>query len=184
MNATRQQITDLIGQGLSNAAIARQLRCDSHRVGAIRRDLGVPNVPQQPLTIEQKWAARTREIEGGHLEWTGGRQTTSGTPVVGYRGKQYTAAAIAFRIRTGRDPVGYVYAECGHHQCIAPEHVDDEAGRIRTREQLRYLQGGQERPEKCVHGHDQAQHGRYGPGGVSYCEACKADKRRAAKAVA
>jgi hypothetical protein len=179
VNATREQITELLTQGLSNTTIATQLRCDRHRVGDIRRSLDLPNVAAQPLTLEQKWETNARPVDGGHLEWTGCRQTPSGTPVLGYRGAAYTATRIAFRIKHGRDPQGYAYAECGFEHCIAPDHVDDEAGRARTREQLRYLTGGTERPQRCVHGHDQADHGRYGPNGVAYCEACKIERKRA-----
>lgn len=177
-NATSQQITELLHQGLTNAAIVRELHCDVHRVARIRHQLGIANVPIQPLTLEQKWAARTRPVEGGHLEWTGERQSTSGTPVLRYREKSYSPAAVAFRIRHGRDPQGYTYAECGLHHCVDPDHVDDEPGRARTREQLRYLTGGGERPARCVHGHDQAEHGRYEPDGTAYCEACKRERKR------
>jgi hypothetical protein len=177
-NATRGQITELLGQGLSNTAIAAQLHCDKVRVARIRAELGLPNVAVQPLTLEEKWAARTRPIDGGHLEWLGEHVGKSGTPVMRYREASYTATGIAFRIRTGRDPVGYAIAECGHHHCVAPAHVEDDPGRQKAREQLRYLTGGQQRPERCVHGHDQAVHGRYSPTGTAYCGACNHDRKR------
>ncbi|MEU0808748.1 hypothetical protein [Streptomyces sp. NPDC005970] len=180
-NATREQITELLHKGLSNTAIGRQLHCDRHRVGDIRRELGLANLPCQPLTLEEKWAANTRPVEGGHVEWTGERESTSGTPVMRYGGKSYSPAAIAFRQRTGRHPVGQVFAECGFKHCIAPDHVDDEPGRIRTREQLRYLTGGRKRKPYCPHGHDQAEHGRYEADGRAYCAACKRDRKRAGR---
>ncbi|WP_051765120.1 hypothetical protein [Streptomyces sp. NRRL F-5135] len=177
--AAREQIEQLLREGGSNSGIARQLRCDKARVAAIRRDLGIPNLPAQPLTLQEKWRARTRPTaEGGHLEWTGERQSTSGTPVMRYSGQTFTAAAIAFRLRTGRDPQGHVRAECGHHQCVAPAHLDDTAARMQTREQLRYLTGRGERKPTCIHGHDQAEHGRYETDGIAYCEACKRDQRQ------
>ncbi|MEU5426912.1 hypothetical protein AB0H73_15090 [Streptomyces olivoreticuli] len=179
MNATRDQITELLREGLSNTAIAQRLRCDRHRVADIRRSLRMPNVPAQPLTLEEKWAALTRPIDGGHLEWTGER-AASGTPVLRYWPKSYSAAAIAFRIKYGREPEGYVRAECGLTQCVAPDHVDDTAARMRTREQVRYLKGGSARPAMCRHGHDQAEHGRYEADGRVYCEACKVLQRRRA----
>lgn len=183
MNATREQIIELLQENLSNAEIARRLRCDKHRVGDIRRELRIPNRPMQPLSLEKKWATKTRPVGDGHLEWTGSRQKPSGTPTLVYKGKTYTAAAIAFRIKTGREPQGYAYAECGLQHCIAPDHVDDEAGRAQVREQLRYLTGGQERSPACKAGHDQAAHGRYSPAGVAYCHACHlASKRRRAAA--
>jgi hypothetical protein len=169
---------------LSNAAIARQLRADRHLVGDIRRALGLPRAPLQPLTLEEKWEKYTRPVDGGHLEWTGERQRTSGTPVMRYREQIHTAARIAFRIRYGRDPQGHTFADCGMRHCVAPDHVQDEPGRIRLREQLRYLTGKKARPGKCRHGHDQAVHGRYETDGRSYCEACKASAKRGPQAVA
>lgn len=180
MIATRAEIIALIQQGKSNTTIARELRCDKSRAARVRKELGLPNVVRQPLTLEEKWAARTRPVDGGHLEWLGEHVGKSGTPVMRYKEKSFTAAAIAFRIRTGRDPDGYVMAECSLKHCVAPAHVEDEPGRQRAREQLRYLQGGQQRRERCPQGHDQAEHGRYTPDGQrSYCEACKAERRQA-----
>jgi hypothetical protein len=94
-------------------------------------------------------------------------------------GEVHSPAGIAFRIRHGRDPVGYVYAECGVEHCVAPDCVDDEAGRARTREQFRYFTGGQERKERCVHGHDQVESGRYESDGTAYCEECKRLRKQA-----
>lgn len=173
MIASRQEIVALIQQGKSNSSISRELHCDKGRAARIRRELGLPNAALQPLTLEEKWAARTRPLKGGHLEWLGEHVGSAGTPVMRYREKSYTAAAIAFRIRTGRDPQGYAIAECGHRHCVAPDHVEDEPGRARAREQLRYLKGGQKRAERCRRGHDQAVHGRYTPTGVAYCRVCK-----------
>lgn len=179
---TVEQITALLRQRLSDAEVARRLGCDRHRVGQVRRALGLPPVPLQPLTLEQKWGARTRPVEGGHLEWTGERQSTSGTPVLRYREKAYTAARIAFRIRYGREPVGYCAAECGRQHCVAPDHVEDEPGRARVREQLRYLEGRRQRANWCVQGHDQSEHGKWSPDGGAYCGACARERRRSGKA--
>ncbi|MGW7196625.1 hypothetical protein [Streptomyces chryseus] len=177
MNATRADIVTLLREGRSNSAIARELRCDKHRVADIRRDLGIPNVEVQPLSLEEKWRTKVHPVEGGHLEWRGGRQTASGTPVLRYKEQLHTAAAVAFRIRYGRDPEGYVFAECGFNHCVAPDHVDDAAARRRTREQLRYLSGKGARPDVCAHGHDQAVEGRYTSDGRAYCEECKREAK-------
>lgn len=178
MIATRQEIVALIQQGKSNSAIARELHCDKARAARIRTELGLPNAARQPLTLEEKWAARTRPLDGGHLEWLGEHVGRSGTPVMRYREASYTATGIAFRIRTGRDPVGYAIAECDRHHCVAPAHVEDDPGRQQAREQLRYLTGGQQRHERCAHGHDQTKHGRYSPTGTAYCGACKHNRKR------
>lgn len=90
-------------------------------------------------TSHTKPALRTRPKPGGHLEWTGERATGSRTPVLHYKGKVHSAAAIAFRQRTGRDPIGYARAECGLLHCVAPEHIDDTATRLRDRQALRDL---------------------------------------------
>ncbi|WP_405676874.1 hypothetical protein OG292_19715 [Streptomyces sp. NBC_01511] len=178
-NTTEAQIAALLRRGMSNNGIVQQLHCCKNRVARIRRRLGIPNVPAQPLTLEQKWAASTKPVDGGHLAWTGSRQSTSRTPVMRYGDRMLTAAGIAFRIRTGREPQGYVYAECGFNHCVAPAHVDDEAARRKTREVLRYLSGRGERPAKCGRGHDQAVDGLLTPDGRSYCGGCKRERRSA-----
>lgn len=179
-NATRTDILALLAEGHSNRRIARELRCDKNRVARIRAEYDLPaHVPtRQARTLEQKWAALTRPLDGGHLEWLGQRGASSNTPVMKYKDRTYSAAGIAFRQRTGREPVGQVYAECGVTHCIAPAHVDDQPGRLRTREQLRYIKGFRARKPVCVHGHDQAVWGRYEPDGDAYCDACKAASKR------
>lgn len=164
----------------SSEAIARQLGVDRAAVRRIRAEAGIPYVrPEQVRTLEEKWATRTRPIDGGHLEWIGERGNTAGTPVMRYKDEYYSPAAVAFRIKHGRDADGYAIADCGMKHCVAPDHVEDEAGRQRNREQLRYLMGGGERKPYCIHGHDQAEHGRYEPDGTAYCEACKVARKQA-----
>jgi hypothetical protein len=104
----REQALALIRQGCSDHEVHRRLRMDREAIRRIRRQLAIPTQPLQPLSVEQKWALRARELPGGHLEWTGSLSTGSRTPILHYREKVFTAAAIAFRIRTGRDPVGHV----------------------------------------------------------------------------
>ncbi|WP_435218356.1 hypothetical protein [Streptomyces sp. bgisy034] len=166
------EIRQQISSGASNAAVRRATGADVSAIRRIRRDMGVACPPQHTHTLESKWAERARPIEGGHLEWAGERGNVSGTPLIRYREQTYTAAAVAFRMRTGRDPVGPVKAECGVHQCVAPGHVEDAPGRDRLREQLRFLLGKGERPARCRRDHDQAEHGRLLPDGVAYCRAC------------
>lgn len=169
---------------MSNNEIARQLRVDRAAVRRIRAEAGIPYVPPKFATAEEKWATLVRPVHGGHLEWLGERAGRSGTPTMRFREKSVSPAGIAFRNHTGRDPVGQVRAECEFKHCVAPAHVDDEPGRIRSREQLRYISGGTERPPICRHGHDQAEHGRYEQDGTAYCEACKARQARARRVAA
>lgn len=169
----RAEIIHLINEGLTNAEIGRRLRVERQMVGLIRKDIGARNVPAQPLSLEEKWATLTTRAEGGHLDWTGERQKQSGTPILRYKEQAYTAAQVAFRIKHGHAPEGYVYAECGYRHCVAPDHVDDQRTRTQGREQLRYLTGGRKRAERCRHGHDQSQWGRYETDGRAYCHRCK-----------
>ncbi|WDO09914.1 hypothetical protein ME763_31995 [Streptomyces murinus] len=176
----RAEIVALLGDGLSNAAVARVLGCDRHRVGEIRRQLELPNVVQQPLTLEQKWRSLTRPLKGGHLKWRGERVGAAGTPVMRYGEQSFSPARIAFTVQHGRQPRGQVKSECGVRHCVAPAHVEDEPGRLRLREQLRRVVGGRERKDHCVHGHDLAEHGRFSPDGrTAYCEACKTERKQA-----
>ncbi|WP_138964258.1 hypothetical protein [Streptomyces sp. YIM 121038] len=183
MNATRADIIAMLHDGHSARKIARSLHCAKTRVVQIRRELGLPVFVQatEPDTAEEKWAQFVQPAEHGHLEWTGPLRAT--TPVMRHKGKHYSPAAIAFRIQHGREPKGMVFAECGRPHCVAPAHVEDEPGRLRAREQFRYLRGGRERKPFCGQGHDQAEHGRYGPDGTAYCAACNTVQARARRAV-
>ncbi|GGW15838.1 hypothetical protein GCM10018980_51300 [Streptomyces capoamus] len=107
------------------------------------------------------------------MDWTGERNATSNRPLLSHGYRHHSAAGIAFRIRTGRDPVGQVRADCGMQHCVAPDHVEDAPGRRRNREQLRYISGGRALQERCRNDHDQAEHGRVAADGRAYCNACK-----------
>lgn len=175
----RAQLLDLAAAGTSTAQIARELHMDRRDVRRLRNEAGhpAPEKIRQPLTLEEKWRANTRPVDGGHLEWLGECQRTSGTPVMRYRERCYTAAAIAFEIQHGRKPVGQAFAECGFKHCVAPEHVDDTETRVRDRQALRMVLGMRPAKEKCRRGHDQAAHGRRLPSGVAYCERCRREHR-------
>ena len=179
LNAPDSEIIAMLRDGHSNSRIARELRVDKHRVARIRHEHNLPNVVQQPLTLEQKWATRTRPVDGGHLEWLGERAKASGTPVMRYKDTYYGPAAIAFEKKHGRPPHGYVKAECDFPHCVAPDHVNDEAGRKVTRRKVRAELGLGDIPEKCTRGHEQAEHGRLEPDGRSYCQMCKVLDKRA-----
>lgn len=175
----RARLLELAAAGTSTAAIVRELHMDPRDVRRIRNAAGhpAPKPVPQPLTLEQKWRSKTQPVEGGHLEWLGERQRTSGTPIMRYKERCYTAAAIAFEIRHGRKPVGQAFAECGFHQCVAPEHVDDTPARVRDRQALRIVLGMRPAKPVCGRGHDQAEHGRRSPDGGAYCERCRQEQR-------
>ncbi|MFG2845987.1 hypothetical protein ACGF12_22875 [Kitasatospora sp. NPDC048296] len=166
----------------STLGISRALGVDKAAVARIRKDAGITWAqPQKWGTVTKKWLDNLVPVDGGHVQWNGPRAGRSGTPVLRFRERPFSPGALSFRWATGRDPVGQAFAECGFRHCMAPDHVDDETGRAKVREQVRHLSGGTARPARCRHGHDQGEHGRYGPDGVAYCEACKRAARHARK---
>lgn len=126
-----------------------------------------------PATIEAKWAARTIPTPDGHLRWTGAY-------ALRWDGLQHSPGVIAFHIRTGRDPIGRVQADCGTRHCVQPTHVDDAAGRARTRAQIRAIHGIPPPAPACRRGHDQARHGRLDSDGIAYCDACIVRRKQVA----
>ncbi|PNG19739.1 hypothetical protein [Streptomyces cahuitamycinicus] len=178
-NASRADIIAMLQEGHSNSRIAGELRVDKHRVRRIREELGLPAyVPiEQTRTIEEKWKLYARPVDGGHIEWTGERVGAAGTPVMRYKDGTYSPAAIAFEMQHGRPPQGYAIADCGHKRCIAPDHVDDEAGRQAKRQELRRSNGLDDRQDTCPYGHDHSTHGRLERDGRPYCEACKRERK-------
>jgi hypothetical protein len=180
-NATRTDIITLLQEGHSNTRISRELHCDKTRVARIRTELGLPTFTptEQARTIQEKWTQHTRPLDGGHLEWTGERATRSGTPVMRYKEQYYSPAAVAFETKHDRQPEGYVRAECGRPHCVAPDHVNDEAGRRQARQAIRAQRGLGDAPAVCGAGHDQTVHGKYGTDGVAYCGLCKLLDKRA-----
>lgn len=174
-NASRADIIALLKEGHSNSRIARELRVDKHRVRRIRDELDLPAyVPiEQTRTIEEKWKLYARPVDGGHIEWTGERVGAAGSPVMRYKDGSYSPAAIAFEIRHGRPPQGYAIAECGHKRCIAPDHVDDEAGRLAKRQEIRRANGLGDWSDTCPYGHDRTLHGRLQSDSRPYCAECK-----------
>ncbi|MFF0295578.1 hypothetical protein ACFYS8_13295 [Kitasatospora sp. NPDC004615] len=183
------RVRELAAKNVPTAVIARTLGMDRREVRKVRNAADLPAPPRgyerQPLTLEEKWAERTRPLADGHLEWTGERQNASRTPVLRYRGRSYSPAAIAFRMQHGVAPVGQAFSGCGTRHCVAPAHVDDTARRIRDRNALRVVLGTAARPAVCRRaGHDQSVHGRIQPNGAAYCQACKRGDKAAARLAA
>lgn len=178
-NATRTDIITLLQEGHSNTRIMRELRVDVARVRRIRNELGLPAfVPaEQTRTIQDKWKLFARPIDDGHMEWTGERVGDAGSPVMRYKDGSFSPAAIAFEMRHGRPPQGYAIADCGRKRCIAPDHVDDEAGRLAKRQNLRRANGLDGRPDTRSCTHDQGVHGRLQSAGRPYCVACKRERK-------
>lgn len=129
----RADIAELLHAGLSDRAIGRQLNADPKTVSAVRVALGLPKArpgKKPAATVQDLFWERVRPTDDGHLLWTG--CTTGGTPVLRHGGRQYTARAVAFRLRHGRDPEGYVTPACTVERCVRPECMDDRITRQRT----------------------------------------------------
>lgn len=127
---TRAAIEELLHAGFGNQAIAQQVHVCRNRVAAIRAELGLPKHVQryEASSAEDLFWRRTQPVDGGHLAWTGYRNT-KGVPAVRTVDGMRTAYRIAFQIRHGREPVGYVKPGCEYDGCVHPGHVDDQAGR-------------------------------------------------------
>jgi len=125
-----------------------------------------------PAGLEDAWHARTVELPGGHLGWTGSHGSR-GEAILTYHQYRCTAARIAFIIGNACEPIGQVKPGCDQPHCIHPDHVDDHPRRQRHRAALRTVVGTRPRPARCRRaGHDQAVHGVIRADGRHYCYAC------------
>lgn len=168
--STPEAVADLVAKGLTDRRIAAELTIARQTVMRIRKTLGLPAAK---ATLEQAFHAYTSATDGGHLTWTGPR-SINGTAILTHDGRPRSARRVAFRIHTGREPVGRVQPECGVGDCIAPAHVEDVPGRIRSRAALRAVALGlPARTGNCRNGHDQAEHGRIETDGRAYCAICQ-----------
>ncbi|WP_328721768.1 hypothetical protein OHT52_21255 [Streptomyces sp. NBC_00247] len=134
----RADIAALLRDGLSDAAITRRLHVCNRTAAAHRRALGIaPRTRGRDAApdLAALFWARTRQVDGGHLEWTGYASYTN-TPSVRWKGTVYTAYRVAFRIQHGRDPIGHVRPGCEYLRCVAPAHVEDRPMRERLRAQI------------------------------------------------
>ncbi|MFF4900521.1 hypothetical protein [Streptomyces sp. NPDC001068] len=172
------EILAALQAGDSNSAIAQKLGVDKSAVGRVRRTHKLPGYLErrrglQP-SLAELWIRHARTVDGGHVEWNGPRSNGSRTPILRHLGSWYSAAAVAFEMRTGRPAVGQVRAECKVKHCVAPACVEDEPGRQGLRLQLRRLRGLQDPPTgTCDNGHDLTTEGRLDAQLHPYCEGCK-----------
>ena len=129
----RADVAELLRAGHPNHTIARQLHIDHRTVAATRRVLGLPKARNQRVaaTPEELFWSRTRPTDDGHLLWTGYRNS-HGVPALGHGGRGLSAYRIAFRIKHGREPVGYAKNGCGVEGCVHPNCIDDRPMRQRT----------------------------------------------------
>ncbi|MFS0695094.1 hypothetical protein [Streptomyces nitrosporeus] len=189
-DTTRNRLIQLLEAGSTNRDIARTLGLNKATPARYRRLLGIapaaipPPRNRSELTLAEKWRTLVREDVNGHMTWTGRTAHGTITPVMTHRSKTYTARSVAYEIRSGRTPVGYVKPNCGRADCIAPDHLDDEQDRIRDRAELGRMLGRQSHITECTRGHAVAEHRRYLPDGSGYCGTCHDLNKRARRAAA
>jgi hypothetical protein len=88
-------------------------------------------------SLEEAFYQRTKPIDGGHMVWTGARD--GATPMVYLGQVKHSARVVAFWLRTGFEPIGYVRPECDLPGCVAPAHVEDKPNSDRLRRHLAFL---------------------------------------------
>ncbi len=78
-------------------------------------------------TIFDNIVNKIRRVRGNHWYWTGTRNS-NGTPVVGATGigsQLMQVNRALWKIRHGRiPPKHYLFATCGHKECMNPNHMD------------------------------------------------------------
>lgn len=125
--ASRDDIIRLLREGHSDKEIARRLHTRPQQAGRIRAELGLPDHANRPLSFEDRWAANTEPVDGGHLRWTGRHR--GHTPAVLHEGRDASPRRIAFERLHGRFAEGRVLPGCGYGPCVRPEHLEDQAMR-------------------------------------------------------
>ncbi|BFP50114.1 hypothetical protein KCMC57_64820 (plasmid) [Kitasatospora sp. CMC57] len=108
----------LLGEHLSDKASRVQLRPASEPKPQ----------PAQYASVQAKFEAFVVPTGTGHLDWSG-PVNSAGRAIVPFAGRIRTAARIAFEVRYGREPVGYVSVACDHPHCLAGDHLDDAVSR-------------------------------------------------------
>lgn len=168
------EILHLLKAGRTDSFIERHLHVGRRAVTKIRQAEGIPPVPKS-LTLLQKLEAGLGPADAnGHMRWIGVYSHT--TPIVKHNGRERSAAAIAFEIRTGRAAVGQTRSECGEVQCMNPLHVADDLERRRVRLMMREMIGLPGHWQVCRAGHSWEEHGRVEPDLTLYCKACTSDR--------
>ena len=168
-----EEIAARLHEGKTDTQVAAEFHMARRRVALMRATLHIPPVraSQAPPTIEAAFTARTRPVDGGHLEWTGPRNW-SGVPMLCWRDQRVSAYRVAFRMQYGREPSGMVRPVCEIPGCVAGPCLDDTAARNRTRGQLAAILGMNHTATHCRQGHAYAEHGTYRADGVRYCAEC------------
>jgi DNA-binding CsgD family transcriptional regulator len=129
-NGSNEEVTVLLQAGLSDKQIARQLHTNPKRIARQRAGLGLPPFENRRISFEERWAANTELVDGGHIRWTG-RLRDGSTPAVLHEGRDASPRRIAFERLHGRPAVGRVLPGCGFGPCVQPAHLEDQPMRER-----------------------------------------------------
>lgn len=131
----RVDVKELLEQGLTNGAIARETGAAWRTVEKHRQALGIARTGQgrravPPAPAAEAWREHTETADGGHLLWTG-PTLPDGTPRYIGAGRAYSVRVLAFQDRTGQVPHGPVLPDCDQPDCVEPRHLEDQLGRDR-----------------------------------------------------
>lgn len=166
-----RKIANMLRKGATNNEVARKLGVNTRAVARVRTIIGLP--PHSwATTREAKLDKFSVRFEDGHTGWTG-RRLRSKTPSIRQNDVEVPASHVAFRRRTGRDPVGQVRPDCDFPHCLTPEHLMDDMDRVRVRLQLRAIYGMPKVWDTCPKGlHTWAEGGRVRANLSLYCKLC------------
>lgn len=121
---------------LSDRDLAQRFNVEEEFVARVRTEQGLPAFSAgrrvRREVVEAAYLAHVEDVDGGHQRWTG-TVTRDGAPMVTTRFGQESAHRVAFRMATGRPPVGYVRVSCTFPHCVARGHQADR----RLREERR-----------------------------------------------
>lgn len=118
----RPDVVELLRDGLSDKAIARQLHIHRRKIRVTRAALGMPIHKPGPTVsnAEDVFWRRAQPTDDGHLLWPGpARQIGSGT-------NRTSVYQLAFRLRHQRPATGHVRTGCDRPGCVHPNHVQDQ----------------------------------------------------------
>lgn len=129
MKTVRQDIVDLLRQGVPQIRIARQLGVATRTVRRTREAIGMParrrGHPDTYTSLQDAFLANTEPTDDGHLRWTGYTHPRTGSQYLCFRQDRPIASKVAFTLHHGRPPVGHVRPGCGMDGCVAGGHLED-----------------------------------------------------------
>ncbi|MER5715773.1 hypothetical protein [Streptomyces sp. NPDC002132] len=123
----RVDVAELLRAGYGDRTIARQAGVTIGTVTRARTALGLPKARggyRASASAEDVFWRRAKPVDGGHYEWISRR---NGTPSFAWGGRSYSVYRVAYQIRHGVEPTGYVHMTCDHPGCVAPDHTADRS---------------------------------------------------------